>query len=234
MFCLLCGLPLQYNNVPLPVPLPPNVIRLEEAGVPVTIQINDVPTEGVGQIAVGMGVLGEWMRYTVVAAADGVYLPTWKIAVFAEGDALTPVETKITVGTGEEVDPCGLDMEGGGGLALMPGVNTGDYKDFLPYTSQVPLTIPAGEHVLTVCLLNVANYEMNYVDFGPNVPNAVAPPPAAATPEPIAPPPDFPDVPPAPGAPAAGPVASPKPVATAAPIIPAYTIAPMYAAVAVP
>ncbi|KAG5185267.1 hypothetical protein JKP88DRAFT_185397, partial [Tribonema minus] len=156
-----------YHTDAVPVVLPPNVIRLNEDGAKVTVQINDLSaavagSEPAGAIGVGMGVTGEWQRYTVTALEDGTYLPTWRIATYDPTFGVFPVETTLTIGTGAEADPCALP--GAGGLDLA-GVNTGGYKTFESYTSKDPIAIPAGEHVLTVCYVNVNTFELNFIDF---------------------------------------------------------------------
>ncbi|KAG5185276.1 hypothetical protein JKP88DRAFT_348274 [Tribonema minus] len=161
-----------YHTVVVPVVLPANVIRLNEDGAKVTVQINDLSadvggSEPAGAIGVGMGVTGEWQRYTITALQDGTYLPTWRIATFDPAGGVFPVETTLTIGTGAEADPCALP--GAGGLDLA-GINTGDYKTFMSYKSKDPITIPAGEHVLTMCYTNVNTFEINYIDFGKPVP----------------------------------------------------------------
>ncbi|KAG5175600.1 hypothetical protein JKP88DRAFT_261637 [Tribonema minus] len=166
-----------YHNIELEADatMPENKLRVEEDGEPVALQINDVSgatnpdaSEAAGELAVGMGVTGEWMRYTVDVPAAGVFTATWRIAVHDPNGALLPVVTKIVRGTGAEADPCKEDAQhvAAGGLDL-PGVNTLGYKQFGDFVSADLIALPAGEHVLAVCLTDVAAFELNYISFRP-------------------------------------------------------------------
>ncbi|KAG5185279.1 hypothetical protein JKP88DRAFT_219239 [Tribonema minus] len=142
---------------------PPNVIRQDSP-----IQINDEGpdvngSEAVGQIGIGMGIGGEWLRYTIEATETATYRPIWRIATYDPKGGDNVVQTNLALGTGAEANPCTGDLPVAGGLDIK--VNTGGYKTFKSYTSKDPITIPKGAHVLTVCLSDVVDFEMNYIDF---------------------------------------------------------------------
>ncbi|KAG5189965.1 hypothetical protein JKP88DRAFT_352878 [Tribonema minus] len=165
-----------YNNIFQANDQPPNFIRLQEPivkegkDVPVALQINDVQgstdpsgkaTEGDGEIAVGMGVAGEWMRYTINVPVGGTFETVWRVAVYDASGADVAIETKLTVGTGNEADPCAL--AGAGGLKI--AANTGYWKAFETFAG-ANIDLPSGEHILTICLDKVAGFEVNWVRFG--------------------------------------------------------------------
>jgi hypothetical protein len=143
------GLTYHRERLALAEALPPNAIRLEELGAPVAVQINDVSaTEGAAALSVGTaGGTGEWLRFSVNATSGGAYLPKWRIAAHSAAGALA-VEAHMTVGTGAEASPCAA--AGGGGLELA-AVDTGGRQQFMSFRSQTPISIPAGQSVLTVC-----------------------------------------------------------------------------------
>jgi hypothetical protein len=93
-----------YNNIEAPgeEELPENVIRVEEDGVPVSVQINDVSTannpaasEPAGAMAVGMITSGEWLRFTVDIPVGGYFVPQWRLAAFSPEGTDVPVSTKV-------------------------------------------------------------------------------------------------------------------------------------------
>ncbi|CAM9625748.1 unnamed protein product [Chrysoparadoxa australica] len=155
-----------YNELPDNANLPPNVIRAQERGQPVAVQINDVGpggggSEAPGEIAVGMIITGEWMRYTVTVGTGGLYLPTYRIASFSPEGGTIPVGIKLALNAEDSIAPC--DQQGVGQLDLQ-GINTGNWKDFESYEG-APFEIGAGKRVITLCFDNVLNFEINYIEM---------------------------------------------------------------------
>jgi hypothetical protein len=97
-----------FNNIEAPgeEELPENVIRVEEDGLPMSVQINDVSTvnnpaasEPAGAMAVGMITSGEWLRFTVDVPVGGYFVPQWRLAAFSPEGADVPVSTKVKLPT---------------------------------------------------------------------------------------------------------------------------------------
>ncbi|CAM9491637.1 unnamed protein product [Chrysoparadoxa australica] len=150
-----------YFELPGAPGLPPNVIRVEE-----TVQVNDVGpatggSEEPGTLAVGMVVAGEWLRYTVEATQQGIFLPSYRIASFSPVGDLNPVAIKLVLGAEVEAEPCAA--EGVGALNL-PGVNTGDWKDFETFDGE-EFELLLGTHVITVCFDDVLGFEIESIEM---------------------------------------------------------------------
>mmetsp|Transcript_14070 Transcript_14070/g.20794 ORF Transcript_14070/g.20794 Transcript_14070/m.20794 type:complete len:307 (+) Transcript_14070:20-940(+) len=161
------GQDVAYNNIEANIPMPDNVFRFEENGEEITLQINDVAastnpgsSEEDGAIAIGMGMSGEWMRYSVTVPVTGKYLPTWRIATFDGDDGPAYVGVKLVLGNGAEVNPC-LGV-GGGGLDM--DINTTGWKVFESFEGE-EIDIIEGDYVLAICLDDILNFEINYVSL---------------------------------------------------------------------
>jgi hypothetical protein len=182
------GQNIAYNNVEANVPMPDNVIRLNEDGVDVAIQINDVAattnpgaSEEDGAMAVGMGMSTEWMRYTINVPAGATFSPTWRIATWDGADGPVSVNVKIVVSDGAEDDPCAL---AGVSTLEIAEANTGGWKVFESFISP-DFTIDLGDFILAICLDEILNFEINYIEFA-LVEGDTPAPTAADTPAPTA------------------------------------------------
>ncbi|KAG5186947.1 hypothetical protein JKP88DRAFT_276355 [Tribonema minus] len=151
-----------------------NAIRQQEPNqeggpnVPVYVEINNVATsfyaeasEADGELSVGNVASGEWLRYSVLIPTAGTFDTQWRIAAFDPAGGQVAIKTKLTLGTGTEVDPCALD--GSGGLDIT--ANTGNWRTFQTFPGAKFTVAEAGTAVLTVCLTQVQGFQLNWVAF---------------------------------------------------------------------